>query len=102
MGCLERSNFNEDFWFFYITIFLAGVFAIPDYLHKNVVSLLCHMLQTDPMKRATIEDIRNHEWFQVDLAAYLFPDRDAAMATLDHEAVQEASEVNFKILWALS
>ncbi|XP_059091412.1 5'-AMP-activated protein kinase catalytic subunit alpha-2-like isoform X2 [Tigriopus californicus] len=70
----------------------SGVFAIPDYLHKNVVSLLCHMLQTDPMKRATIEDIRNHEWFQVDLASYLFPDRDAAMATLDHEAVQEASE----------
>jgi len=25
-----------------------------------VVSLLCHMLQTDPMKRATVEDVRKH------------------------------------------
>ena len=29
----------------------------------NQVSLLCHMLQTDPMKRATVEDVRKHEWF---------------------------------------
>lgn len=38
--------------------FLAGVFPIPEYLNKTVVSLLCHMLQVDPMKRATIEDIK--------------------------------------------
>lgn len=36
----------------------AGVFPIPEYLNKSVVSLLCHMLQVDPMKRATIEDIK--------------------------------------------
>ena len=54
----------------------AGVFPIPDYLNKKVVSLLCHMLQTDPMKRATIDDIRKHEWFQVNLPNYLFPERD--------------------------
>jgi len=36
----------------------AGVFPIPDYLNKSVVSLLCHMMQVDPMKRATIEDIK--------------------------------------------
>eukprot|EP00095_Tigriopus_kingsejongensis_P006502 maker-scaffold844_size89433-snap-gene-0.13 protein:Tk06502 transcript:maker-scaffold844_size89433-snap-gene-0.13-mRNA-1 annotation:"amp-activated protein kinase alpha subunit" len=70
----------------------SGVFPIPDYLNKNVVSLLCHMLQTDPMKRATIEDIRHHEWFQIEIQPYLFPDRDAALATLDHEAVQETCE----------
>ncbi|KAK7476077.1 hypothetical protein BaRGS_00032704 [Batillaria attramentaria] len=31
----------------------SGIFAIPDYLNKEVVSLLCHMLQVDPLKRAT-------------------------------------------------
>lgn len=36
----------------------AGIFPIPEYLNKTVVSLLCHMLQVDPMKRATIEDIK--------------------------------------------
>lgn len=36
----------------------AGVFPIPEYLNKPVVSLLCHMLQVDPMKRASIDDIK--------------------------------------------
>jgi len=37
---------------------IAGVFPIPDYLNKSVVNLLCHMLQVDPIKRATIEDVK--------------------------------------------
>lgn len=37
---------------------LAGVFQIPDYLNQSVVRLLLHMLMVDPMKRATIEDIK--------------------------------------------
>ena len=38
--------------------FSAGIFAIPEYLAKDVVSLLCHMLQVDPLKRATMKDVR--------------------------------------------
>lgn len=34
------------------------MFPIPEYLNKSVVSLLVHMLQVDPMKRATMEDIK--------------------------------------------
>ena len=70
----------------------AGVFPIPDYLNKKVVSLLCHMLQTDPMMRATIDDIRKHEWLQVNLPSYLFPERDTDLATLEHEAIDEVCE----------
>nr|ARR97160.1 5'-AMP-activated protein kinase catalytic subunit alpha 2 [Haliotis discus discus]QOS02267.1 protein kinase AMP-activated catalytic subunit alpha 2 [Haliotis discus hannai] len=64
----------------------SGLFAIPEYLNKDVVSLLCHMLQVDPLKRATIQDIRDHEWFKKDLAGYLFPspnDQDASIVDLD-------------------
>ena len=50
----------------------AGIFAIPDYLNKEVVSLLCHMLQVDPLKRATIKDIRS-----VSLCLLLFRTKDA-------------------------
>lgn len=42
---------------------LAGVFPIPEYLNKTVVSLLCHMLQVDPIKRTTIEDIKYIHFF---------------------------------------
>ncbi|XP_046684211.1 5'-AMP-activated protein kinase catalytic subunit alpha-2 isoform X1 [Homalodisca vitripennis] len=71
----------------------SGVFPIPEYLHKPVVSLLCHMLQVDPMKRATIEDIKKHEWFQKDLPAYLFPspvEQDSSV--IDTDAVTEVCE----------
>ena len=41
----------------YLTI-SAGIFQIPDFLNQSVVKLLLHMLMVDPMKRATIEDIK--------------------------------------------
>lgn len=37
----------------------GGVFYIPEYLNRSVATLLMHMLQVDPLKRATIKDIRS-------------------------------------------
>lgn len=71
----------------------SGVFPIPEYLKKDVVSLLCQMLQVDPLKRATIEEIKKHEWFQRDLPAYLFPspvEHDSSV--IDTAAVEEVCE----------
>ncbi|XP_068992192.1 5'-AMP-activated protein kinase catalytic subunit alpha-2 isoform X1 [Neodiprion pinetum] len=71
----------------------TGIFPIPEYLNKSVVSLLCHMLQVDPMKRATIEDIKKHEWFQKELPTYLFPspvEQDSSV--IDTGAVSEVCE----------
>ncbi|KAK7492896.1 hypothetical protein BaRGS_00015843 [Batillaria attramentaria] len=71
----------------------SGIFAIPDYLNKEVVSLLCHMLQVDPLKRATIKDIREHEWFKKDLPEYLFPSpTDSDASIVDLEVIQEICE----------
>nr|XP_027196161.1 5'-AMP-activated protein kinase catalytic subunit alpha-2-like [Dermatophagoides pteronyssinus] len=71
----------------------SGQFLIPDYLNKSVVSLLCHMIQVDPIKRATIDDIKQHDWFKKDLAAYLFPSPTANDASfIDIEAVNEVCE----------
>ncbi|XP_052264653.1 5'-AMP-activated protein kinase catalytic subunit alpha-2-like isoform X4 [Dreissena polymorpha] len=64
----------------------SGIFNIPDYLNKEVVNLLCHMLQVDPLKRATMKDIREHDWFKKDLPSYLFPapsDHDASIVDID-------------------
>nr|AFP95930.1 protein kinase AMP-activated alpha-catalytic subunit-like protein [Crassostrea gigas] len=64
----------------------SGIFAVPDYLNKEVVSLLCLMLQVDPLKRATIAQIRDHDWFQKELPTYLFPspqDQDASIVEMD-------------------
>ncbi|XP_021967995.1 5'-AMP-activated protein kinase catalytic subunit alpha-2 isoform X2 [Folsomia candida] len=71
----------------------SGVFPLPEYLNKSVVALLCHMLQVDPMKRATIEDIKKHDWFQKDLPVYLFPSPvDQDTSVIDPDAVHEVCE----------
>uniref|UniRef100_A0A9J2P6R5 non-specific serine/threonine protein kinase n=1 Tax=Ascaris lumbricoides TaxID=6252 RepID=A0A9J2P6R5_ASCLU len=71
---------------------IAGIFPIPDYLEKPLVNLLLHMLQVDPMKRATIKDVIQHEWFQKDLPAYLFPPINESEASIvDIEAVKEVT-----------
>ncbi|XP_077290028.1 AMP-activated protein kinase alpha subunit isoform X2 [Arctopsyche grandis] len=85
----------------------SGVFPIPEYLNKSVVGMLCQMLQVDPMKRASIEDIKKHEWFQKDLSEYLFPspieqdssiiDTSAILEVCDKFGVKE-NEVHYSLL----
>ncbi|XP_017679116.1 PREDICTED: 5'-AMP-activated protein kinase catalytic subunit alpha-1 [Lepidothrix coronata] len=70
-----------------------GIFYTPQYLNPSVISLLKHMLQVDPMKRATIRDIREHEWFKQDLPKYLFPEDPSYSSTMiDDEALKEVCE----------
>lgn len=54
----EKLIFAKSYVLLMHVYFSAGIFPIPEYLNKTVVNLLCHMLQVDPMKRATIEDIK--------------------------------------------
>ncbi|XP_064153211.1 5'-AMP-activated protein kinase catalytic subunit alpha-1-like isoform X1 [Anguilla rostrata] len=70
-----------------------GIFYTPQHLKPAVSSLLKRMLQVDPMKRATIKDIREDEWFQKDLPKYLFPDESSHSSTvIDDEALKEVCE----------
>ncbi|CAH2296434.1 5 -AMP-activated kinase catalytic subunit alpha-1 isoform X1 [Pelobates cultripes] len=70
-----------------------GIFYTPQYLNPSVIGLLKHMLLVDPMKRATIKDIREHDWFKLDLPKYLFPE-DPSYSTnmIDDEALKEVCE----------
>lgn len=71
----------------------SGIFPIPEYLNKPVVSLLCQMLQVDPLKRATVEEIKKHEWFQKELPAYLFPSPvECDTSVIDTFAVSEVCD----------
>ncbi|CAL8406293.1 unnamed protein product [Arctogadus glacialis] len=70
-----------------------GVFFTPQYLNPAVISLLKHMLQVDPMKRATIKEIREDEWFKEELPKYLFPeDPSYSNNMIDDDALKEVCE----------
>ncbi|XP_072023614.1 5'-AMP-activated protein kinase catalytic subunit alpha-2-like isoform X3 [Amphiura filiformis] len=71
----------------------GGVFPIPDHISRSPVkSLIVHMLQVDPLRRASIKDIREHEWFKVELPEYLFPKDDFDSSIIDQDAIREVCE----------
>lgn len=77
----------------------SGVYTTPDYLSKSVSQLIEHMLTVDPLKRATVKEIKEHEWFKVNLPDYLFPKPNQEnLNIIDVEAVLEICEVNFLLL----
>jgi 5'-AMP-activated protein kinase catalytic alpha subunit len=77
----------------------SGVYTTPEYLSRPVAQLIEKMLTVDQMKRATIKEIREHEWFKVNLPDYLFPKPSTEnLNIIDVDAVIEICEVNF-VLW---
>ena len=48
-----------------------GIYVIPSHLSESSKHLLSRILVVDPLKRATIAEIRQHPWFQKNLPAYL-------------------------------
>ena len=80
----------------------SGVYSTPDYLSRPVANLIEKLLTVDPLKRATIKEIREHEWFKINLPDYLFPKPSHEnLNIVDIEAVLEICEVN-KFLFNVS
>lgn len=50
-----------------------GVFTIPHWIKPEAADLIRKMLQTNPVQRATIDEIRQDPWFLKDLPPYLAP-----------------------------
>ncbi|CAB3981331.1 5 -AMP-activated kinase catalytic subunit alpha-2-like [Paramuricea clavata] len=69
----------------------SGLFHVPEHLSPAAASLISAMLNVDPVKRATIQQIKDHEWFQVDLPVYLFTETFHP-TTPDTDAVQHICE----------
>jgi len=49
----------------------SGMYSLPSHLSQSSRDLILRMLVVDPMKRITIAEVRQHQWFQHKLAAYL-------------------------------
>ena len=70
-----------------------GQFYIPNHLSGEVVDLLTKMLQVNPVKRITIQQIREHEWFKQDVPEYLFPPLgETNHAQIDSSALAEVCQ----------
>ncbi|KAI8591209.1 5'-AMP-activated protein kinase catalytic subunit alpha-2 [Geranomyces variabilis] len=68
-----RLPFDDDYIPALFKKINGGIFTLPSFLSAPVKQLLQAMLIVDPLKRATIAQIRQLEWFQKGLPDYLQP-----------------------------
>ncbi|KAJ3146162.1 Protein kinase [Geranomyces michiganensis] len=68
-----RLPFDDDYIPALFKKINGGIFTLPSFLSTPVKQLLQAMLIVDPLKRATIAQIRQLEWFQKGLPDYLQP-----------------------------
>ncbi|GBG61149.1 hypothetical protein CBR_g19224 [Chara braunii] len=76
----------------------GGIYTLPAHLSQGAKDLIPKMLVVDPMKRATIADIRQHPWFQAHLPRYLaVPAPDAAQQAqkIDEEIIEKVVRMGF-------
>ena len=56
MQCLRESFAVLSVWY---CVVAAGIFHVPSHMNKQVVDICKRMLTVDPLKRATVKEIRS-------------------------------------------
>jgi len=62
----------------------AGVFEMPQHVTASCKDLINAMLVVDPLRRITIQEIRQHPWFQINLPKYLAPSTQVTQRVTDN------------------
>ncbi|EDO36169.1 predicted protein [Nematostella vectensis] len=70
----------------------GGVFHVPPHLSSGPASLLNAMLNVDPIKRATVQFIKEDDWFKTELPGYLFPATELGSNVVDDECMAQVCE----------
>ncbi|KAJ3389705.1 Protein kinase [Lobulomyces angularis] len=90
-----RLPFDDDYIPALFKKINGGIFTLPSYLSHDTKSILSSMLVVDPLKRATIADLRNTSWFNVNLPDYLKPlpeYKEAPTSEADKAVVEELTK----------
>ncbi|KAK3147569.1 hypothetical protein QOZ80_3BG0284010 [Eleusine coracana subsp. coracana] len=76
----------------------GGIYTLPSHLSALARDLIPRMLVVDPMKRITIREIREHQWFQICLPPYLaVPPRDTSQQAkmIDEDTLRDVVNLGF-------
>eukprot|EP00668_Euglena_longa_P005511 GGOE01006500.1.p1 GENE.GGOE01006500.1~~GGOE01006500.1.p1 ORF type:complete len:603 (+),score=166.06 GGOE01006500.1:88-1896(+) len=68
-----------------------GQYTMPPFISKHCANLISRILVVDPVKRITIDQIRKHEWFLINLPAYLAlspEEQQQSEETICHDLVE--------------
>ena len=73
-----------------------GMFVMPSYLSDACQDLIKRMLAVDPLRRITIEEIRKHPWFMVDLPRYIAQPETVSteLEVIDQSTLERAAKLS--------
>jgi 5'-AMP-activated protein kinase catalytic alpha subunit len=63
-GCLPFDDESVTQLFMKIK---EGRYSMPNFISEDLRDLINNMLQPNPIKRITMREIRDHEWFKADM-----------------------------------
>lgn len=66
-----RLPFDDDYIPNLFKKIRSGVYNVPPHVSEECKELIASMLVVDPLKRSTIQEIRDHPWLQINLPPYL-------------------------------
>eukprot|EP01113_Clastostelium_recurvatum_P032458 TRINITY_DN4177_c0_g1_i1.p1 TRINITY_DN4177_c0_g1~~TRINITY_DN4177_c0_g1_i1.p1 ORF type:complete len:718 (+),score=162.91 TRINITY_DN4177_c0_g1_i1:287-2440(+) len=81
----------------------AGVFTMPQFLHKDAQDLITRMLTADPAKRITMAEVKAHPWYNMDrlrLSTSL-PLLEPALEELPGDPLPDVSQIDDDIFRSL-
>ncbi|NXW53957.1 MELK kinase, partial [Eurystomus gularis] len=70
---------------------VKGEYVVPDWLSKSSTLLLCQMLQVDPKKRVTVENLVNHPWLMEGYSDAVEWQSKYSLEELDEDCITELS-----------
>jgi len=76
----------------------GGIYTLPSHLSALARDLIPRMLVVEPMKRITIREIRDHQWFQTRLPRYLAvppPDTTQQAKMIDEDTLRDVVNMGF-------
>lgn len=71
----------------------GGLYILPSYLSDESKDLISKMLITDPVKRITVDEIRQHPWFRHNLPNYIAhaPDPRSDIITIKQDILTQVA-----------
>ncbi|KAG6466799.1 hypothetical protein ZIOFF_075389 [Zingiber officinale] len=81
-----------------LSIIQGGLYTLPSHLSALPRDLILKMLVVDPMKRITIGQIREHEWFKIRLPRYLAvppPHTSQQAKRIDEDILLQVTKMGF-------
>ncbi|KXS17944.1 Pkinase-domain-containing protein [Gonapodya prolifera JEL478] len=91
-----RLPFDDDYIPNLFRKINGGMFSLPSVLSTATKNLISQMLVVDPLKRITVNEIRQTEWFNIGLPDYLKPlpeNLEEQLEDMDMTIVQELEKV---------